>query len=142
MFQQRPGLWCTGTATVAVLVFLWLFGSHGTWRRAGPRTFDDVIAIAEPFGLYYASDDIGGIPKGRLVLSRLPLTCDRAARVRINVPQHPCWIGTVAVYTTAAQMAPNYDPTCSVFWGEMFVYGDPALVELLTGIRPLALASQ
>jgi hypothetical protein len=71
----------------------------------------------------------------------MPVSVDRAGRLRLHVPRHACWTGTIVVYQPARYMLPNYDPYYSIYWGELFVYGDPVLIERLTGIRPIAAGS-
>ena len=136
MSRSKGILWYAGFCTLVVLTFACRQWLPDFRPRSGPQTLAELIAIAEARGLYYGSDQRMDGPIGRLVISETPVTRNRAGRVRINAPLHPCWINTVAVYFPVGQMMTNYDPQCSVIWGNMFVYGDPALIELLTGLRP------
>lgn len=100
-------------------------------KPVGPRTMDEVAAAAEQLGLFLVHDGTAG---GRVLLSEQPLTRERAATMWLHSPHHPRWIGTVAVYLGWRGMMGNYDPACSAVWGEFFLYGDPALIERLTGV--------
>jgi hypothetical protein len=102
-------------------------------ERRAPESLDEAIEVADTLGLFYRYD--GGGASCLLVSERgLP---DPAIGPRMNNASHPFWIGTVAIYTGAQSMwQANYDPTCSLVWGNLFVYGDPDLIKTLTGRRP------
>jgi hypothetical protein len=123
----------TGIGLVLELVLLHYWPMMSSATPAGPETMQEVVRVAEEKGLYFCSDRRDGEIANRLVISDRPLTCQRANFVRFNAPDHPCWIGTVALcYPWRNNMA-NYDPECSAVWGEMFVYGDPEIIRRLTG---------
>jgi hypothetical protein len=106
--------------------------------RSVPQTLEAAVAAAEAQGLYHNTDQGTSGPIGRLIVSDRQVTRERARCVHVNDPDHVCWVGTVAIYYPAHTMVDNYDPQCSVYWGNLFVYGDPAIIEQLTGIRPEA----
>jgi hypothetical protein len=100
----------------------------------GPKSLDEVVQIAHELKLYHRY--VGG-PGSCCVV----VTAKEPHRVlwegpRLNNPRHQFWNGTVAIYTLAHQMWGNYDPACSLVWGDLFVYGDPDVIEMLTGRRP------
>ena len=101
-------------------------------RRNAPHSFDTLTAAAQASGLYCAAIEASAVGS-RMVISRTPLTRDEVNDLRINTPSHPCWIGTVACYSHSETMAANFDPKCSAVWGGFFLYGDPQLIEALTG---------
>jgi hypothetical protein len=103
--------------------------------RSAPQTLEAAITVADARGLFHNTDQSTGGPIGRLIVSDRQVTRERASYVRMNDPDHVCWVGTVAVYYPAHQMVDNYDAQHSVFWGNLFVYGDPAIIEQLTGLR-------
>jgi hypothetical protein len=47
------------------------------------------------------------------------------------MPERYCWSGTVAVYFSKSAYSANYDPEHSAFWGQLFLYGDPAIIRSL-----------
>jgi len=94
----------------------------------GPHTLQDAGRIAESLGLFHRSDTAEGVPTCRLIVSETPLTFERAGAIVLREPTHPSLLGTVAVYSGAHAMGMNYDPTCSAIWGDLFVYGDPAVI--------------
>jgi hypothetical protein len=102
----------------------------------GPATLQEVARLAEEMGLYWRSDRKDGAIKSRLVVSNRPLTAVRANLVRFNCPEHPCWVGTIAISRPWQHNISNYDPEYSVVWGDMFVYGDPEIIRRLTGRSP------
>ncbi len=138
MVQRRTLLLRAASGALALLVVAGWVAGLLRWPAPGPQSLGDALAIADALGFYHGTDDARNVPTTRIVVSDFPVTRDRAGRLRVNVPHHPCWHGTVAVFRGPQQMYGNYDPHCSVFWGDLFVYGDPVLIERLTGIRPAA----
>src|SRR5260370_40233383 len=102
----------------------------------GPQTIHEAGVIAHSKDLYCISDEPGGIPRCILVVSELPLTREEAGGLRMNWPTHPDWRGVVKIYGDRRMVLWNHDQTCSVVWGELFVYGDPAVIQKLTGMLP------
>jgi hypothetical protein len=122
-------------AVLAVAAGVWPRSAE-PGRQPGPRTVDEAAAVAEALGLYWATGDHGGVMRHHLVVSEMPLTRERVGNLRINDPTHPCWAGTVELCDPWRTMMANYDPACSLVWGELFVYGDPHLISRLTGRSP------
>jgi hypothetical protein len=106
----------------------------------GPRTLQEAIAAAEALGLCWGTDECGGVPYARVVVSEFPVTWERACGVVLD-PARPCWVGTVAIWPKGRQLVPMHDPARCALWGDLFVYGDPELIARLTGLRPLGPAS-
>jgi hypothetical protein len=100
-------------------------------RHAGPETLPQAAAIADRLGLYHRGDTEAGTPVGRLIISEMPLTWERANNVRLGDPHDPCWAGTVAVYAGLLWDVPGYDPMHAARWGKLYVCGDPALIRRL-----------
>src|SRR5438270_12960703 len=128
---MRTRIWNTTFLAMSLAVLaLVLAGplSLSARKPPGPRTAAEVAATAEQLGLYLVPDGTTG---GRVILAEQPLTLERAATLWLHSPQHPRWIGTVAVYAGWRGMMDNYDPACSAVWGEFFVYGDPDLIARL-----------
>jgi hypothetical protein len=96
------------------------------------RSLADLMAVAEKQGLHWAQDGRGdGIR--RVVVSVQPI--DSAAET-IPFGAGGLRQGVVACYAPRDRMGYNYDPAASVLWGDVFVWGDPSLIERLTGLRP------
>jgi hypothetical protein len=89
----------------------------GRPQQREPVTLEEAAERAEQLGLFCLTDSLAGIPSGCIVVSETPLTPERVSDSRMNNPNHPCWAGTVAVYHSWRFMKDNYDPTCSVAWG-------------------------
>jgi hypothetical protein len=103
--------------------------------RRAPESLAEAVEVAEDLGLYHRYD--GPSAGARcVVVSEMELPHTPGQNQRMNNPSHPFWIGTVAIYGDARMMLINYNPSCSVVWGTLFVYGDPDLIEKLTGRRP------
>jgi hypothetical protein len=96
-----------------------------------PKSLAEAVDISDDLGLFHRFE---GVPTTRclLVSENEPLPDGP----RLHNPSHPSWIGTVAIYGDGERMVLNYDPNCSVHWGSLFIYGDPQLIEKLTGHRP------
>ena len=123
-------LLCGGSlATILPLRALWM-------DECRPQTIHEARVIAHSKDLYCISDEPGGIPRCILVVSELPLTREEAGGLRMNWPTHPDWRGVVKIYGDRRMVLWNHDQTCSVVWGELFVYGDPAVIQKLTGMLP------
>jgi hypothetical protein len=100
-----------------------------------PESLDDLADIADALGLFHRSDLASGEVTGRLVVSDRPVTFERASQVRIGVPDHPCWHGTVAATEPSNAYVLERDTEHQVVWGSVCVYGDPALIRKLMTAR-------
>ena len=91
--------------------------------------------VAKAMGLAWETDASNGTTGRKLILSDLPVSFERSARLTINNPAFDRWQGTVAVYLGDAHMwRANNDsehPERSAILGDSFVYGDPELIERL-----------
>jgi hypothetical protein len=67
----------------------------------------------------------------RLVISDTPLTWERVNSLVIGRRQQSDWVGTVAVMLQVREFPPMSDPMTP--WGNFLLYGDPALIQRLTG---------
>jgi hypothetical protein len=124
----------TGIGMAIEIVFYLFSGSLRTGPSVpGPETMGEVMRAAEKAGLYARSDRHDGLVIHRLVVSDRPIDYLRANLVRFGVPNHHSWRGTVAVSWDARPNTANFDADCSTVWGDMFVYGDPAIIRRLTG---------
>jgi hypothetical protein len=124
-----------GLSTAAAVVFT-LLCSRSDPRSPGPQNLEDVAQIAGELGLYQRSDDLSGKVTHRLVVSDLPLTFERASELRFGDPAHPCWRGTVEACIPWKMYQSFADPEYGVVWGEIFLFGDPALIRTLLAHRP------
>jgi len=98
-----------------------------------PQTMEEVQTIAQKLGLHCRSDRADGAVGFRLLISEAPLSLERANLLRFGSREESDqgrthWLGVVAVYQTW-----NFDSDLVVPWGKVFVYGDPPLIEKLTG---------
>ena len=101
-----------------------------------PRTVHEAVAMAGTLGFFCSSDEPDGVPRNGLVVSDRALTREALAELHMNSPRDPCWIGVARVSGNWRSFMANYDPSCAVIWGELFVYGDPEVIRRLTGMFP------
>jgi hypothetical protein len=101
----------------------------------GPRTLQEAAALAEERGLFWRSGtNDGSLPACAIVVGTRPVTWERANGIRFHDgPRHPCWQDTAIVYSGWRDFLAGADPTASLVWGELFVYGDRRVIEKLTG---------
>ena len=98
-----------------------------------PQSLEEVQAIAKKLGLHCRSDRADGGMGFRLLVSEAPLSLERANLLRFGGREESAkgranWLGVVAVYQTW-----NFETDLVVPWGKLFLYGDPPLIEKLTG---------
>jgi hypothetical protein len=135
MMHPRKTTAVVGAAVIAVT----LLNSGGLLLRSDvgrshPQTLYDAVEIAEALGLYHSSDALAGSLNSRVIISEMPLTWERAAGTSLHA-NHPCLVCTVAVYYDPNRLwaNANYVPAYSAIWGDLFIFGDPRLIEKLTG---------
>jgi hypothetical protein len=133
MMHIRKPTAVVGAAVIAVALLGGVLLRSGV-RRSHPQTLYDAVEIAEALGLYHCSDALAGRLNSRVIISELPLTWERAAGTPLH-PDHPCLVWTVAVYYDPNRQwaDANYVPAYSAIWGDLFIFGDPRLIEKLTG---------
>jgi hypothetical protein len=100
-------------------------------RADGPATLAEVVRIADEVGLHHASDRKDGVLLHTVVLAEAPVSAGQACLLRVGDPHHPCWIGRVTVARGWKSRIDNHVPGHSAVWGEMFVFGDPAVIDKL-----------
>jgi hypothetical protein len=98
-----------------------------------PQSLEEVQAIAKKLGLHCRSDRADGGPGFRLLVSEAPLSIERANLLCFGGREESAkgtatWLGAVAVYQSW-----NFETDLVVPWGKLFLYGDPLLIEKLTG---------
>lgn len=126
------------------LQLLLLRGGKIPWgpRQDGPQTLADAGRLAAGQGLYVINgDQRDGSAVRRLVVSERPLNWERANLLRFGNPHHPCWDGTVAVCFPAGEYLEDVDVDCAAIWGRTLLYGDPGLIDRLTGRRERGMAT-
>jgi hypothetical protein len=123
---------CLGVGLEVALFCVW---STRPSTPDGPATLHEVAELAERMGLYCRSDNIDGVVRNRLLVSRSPLTHLAANQVVFGAPRKRCWQGVVAVCRPWRGYVSNFDPGYSAVWGNLFLYGDPDVIRRLTG-RP------
>lgn len=100
-----------------------------------PQTLGEVMGIARKLGLHCRSERADGEIGIRLLVSEAPLPLERAnllcfgGREKSNKGRSD-WVGVVAVYKPGLVIVDS-DPVMQ--WGNLLVYGDPTLMEKLTG---------
>jgi hypothetical protein len=95
---------------------------------------EQVIAIVQKLGLHYRSDRHDGAIESRLIVSTVPVTVEQAGFLSpARRPEHPEWIGTVAVYRRGHAVTFFPQAHQAMVWGSFFLYGDPSLVKRLSG---------
>jgi hypothetical protein len=137
MFRRQllPMIGCVAATTLLLALCHSL--SPGRNAPAGPKSLHEAAQIANALGLHHRSDIFNGEVTCRLIISTTPLTFERANCMHIGDPDHPCWHGTVAVCAAWKDYRYLADPDHGVVWGEVFLYGDPALIRLLTAAAPV-----
>ena len=114
---------------------------RGQWQGclavpAGPESPEEVIAIAQRLGLHCCTDCADGRLEHTLYVSYLPIPWREANALCLRDPRHPSWGGRVAVRRVEKGFAAvNVVPGYTAFWGNLFLYGDPTLVEQLVQAR-------
>jgi hypothetical protein len=121
-----------GAAALAALALAYAV-QRGVQRMPdGPRNLAHVAQIADALGLHYRSDRLDGQVVGRLIVSDTPIDFDRASALRFGDPEGPCWKGTVAVSFTVQEYREYMLAGNGIAWGEVHLYGDPAIIRMLT----------
>jgi hypothetical protein len=122
-----------GVVILIAVAFAFVYWNESS-LPAGRQTMEEVVAIAQDFGLHCRSDRYDGVVGARLLVSESPLSLERITLLTFcRAPEHPDWNGTVAVYRTKHSGSHiNYPYTDSVPWGSFLLYGDPALIKRLT----------
>lgn len=102
----------------------------GGWPRSEPRTIFDVARVARDRGLVARGDSKDGQIKYTLVISRRPLTYEQICDGHVAVRRY-----TGIVYATEhAEWVISRDDKADLYWGEIALNGDPALIdELIRG---------
>jgi hypothetical protein len=121
-----------------VVLELWYISSQPTTvpdSPKGPQTLEEVIPLVERLRLYHCSERKDGFLENRLIVSNEPVTWQRASQMVIVNPRHPCWERTIAICRNRRSFVYHYDPRHTVYWGDMFVIGDPRLILRVTGQR-------
>jgi hypothetical protein len=144
MIRQHVGPVAAFAVAMGLLVILSYalgFGRNSAGRH--PRTMDEILQtlqevarVADDLQLHHRSDVENGELRCRLIVSERTVTYQRANDMRIGEPEHPCWKGTVAVCAPLHSYLHYLDANCGVVWGEVFLYGDPALIRMLVAARP------
>jgi hypothetical protein len=113
-------------------VALLLFANHRSGTRpADPQSMAEVRALVEKLGLNCRSDRQDGAVGFRLLISEAPLSLEKANLLRFSERELDLadWHGVVAAYHPL-----NFDSDLVVPWGKVVLYGDPALIQKLTGM--------
>ena len=114
-----------------VLAFMGLTFAAASTYNSSPKSLADVAVLAEQKGLYWVDGRVR-LPSNRIIISTRPLEPEEAAAVNIAVPRK----GMASCYLKLRHMSVHYDPANSIVWGDVFLYGDPAVISALTGISP------
>ena len=122
---------CCDILLLALTFMSLSFAASMRSSNSPPTSLTDVALLAEQKGLH-CTDGRMRLPSNRIIISSSPLNSDEAAAVNIVAPR----AGTVSCYLKAKDMSVNYDPAHSMVWGNVFVYGDPAVISVLTGNNP------
>jgi hypothetical protein len=99
--------------------------------NGGPNSIAEVVAQAEKRGLYCTVVPYNDPDCRRVIISAMPLDEDEAASVNLSLPH----TGTASCYVNWECARIHHNPAHSLFWGDMFVHGDPAVINLLTGSK-------
>jgi hypothetical protein len=104
-------------------------------HRALPATLEEVMAVAEARHLYCAGDPPDRQPEDTLFVSVEPVSSERHTHLILADTHFRHWRGVVRVSRYGSKLfASNSNPAhperCAL-WGDLFVYGDPELIEQL-----------
>jgi hypothetical protein len=118
---------------LAIAPFCWrlLASPHSSATHPTPRKVEEVQAIARQLGLYERGECPDGRGDMRLIISETPLNWERVNSLVMGRKQQSDWVGTVAVILQVREFPPLADPM--IPWGNFLLYGDPALIQRLTG---------
>ena len=130
----RPAALAAAAALIALVAVL-IHERHAA-GPPGPRTLEEVVRLAEERSLYWRGDRDDGAFTLRVVVSDAPVTQAQANLLCLGDLRLPCWRGVVAVYTPWGHYDEHLVPGYSAVWGEVVVFGDPALIRRLTGLDP------
>jgi hypothetical protein len=125
MLDRNKALLALLLLSAVLLVNRWC----GT-EPANPQSLEEVRALADKLGLNCRSDRQDGTIGFRLLVSETPLTQEQANLLCIGRREkgRADWHGVVAAYSNL-----DFDADLMVPWGKVLLYGDPALIEKLTG---------
>jgi hypothetical protein len=130
----RPAALAAAAALIALVAVL-IHERHAA-EPPGPRTLEEVVRLAEERSLHWRGDQDDGAFRLRVVVSDAPVTQAQANLLCLGDLRLPCWRRVVAVYTPWGHSAEHLEPGYSAVWGELVVFGDPALIRRLTGLDP------
>jgi hypothetical protein len=102
----------------------------------GPKSLHEAGQIARTLGLHHRSDILTGEVTFRLIISTEPVTFELANGLHFGDINNPCWQNTVAACVPWNAYPYLADPANGVVWGEVFLFGDPALIRTLTTAGP------
>jgi hypothetical protein len=105
-------------------------------RPPGPRDLEEVGRIAQALGLHCRTDVRDGSYGCRLIVSEEPLSFERANQRQFGEIDHPSWRGTVAACVPPRAYRDYVHPEHGVHWGDVFLFGDPAVIRKLTTYTP------
>jgi hypothetical protein len=116
-------------------IFLNCFQCARLPESTSPQSFEEVAKIAKKLGLHCRSDRGNGEAGLRLLISEGPLPRERDHLLRFGSREESekgrlNWLGVAAVYHPW-----NFDSDLATPWGRFFVYGDPDMIEKLTGLK-------
>jgi hypothetical protein len=101
------------------------------WNAAGPRSLAEVVQLAEKNGLYCTTMPVDDPDPKRLILSAMPLDEEEASEVNLSIARE----GTASCYVAWDTASVHVDAGNARFWGGLFIHGDPAVINMLTGSK-------
>jgi hypothetical protein len=127
---------CYGLELLGLLAIVLALGQSFSPRPAGsnassPQRIEEVIQIARELGLYCRGDREDGQMQMRLLVSEASIPWERVNRLVVGRNEQTDWAGTVAVIQGRRAFPLVAHHLTS--WGNFRLYGDPALIQRLTG---------
>jgi hypothetical protein len=106
---------------------------------AGPTCPEDLLPVAAALGLHSARDGTSPGPAHKICVSERPDINELQTDLTVHAAHFGRWKGTVALYRASFEgcrpmYTSNWDedhPERYGSWGQLFVYGDPALIARL-----------
>ncbi len=124
----RP--WAAPVVCALAASALGLAIAHGAHGRHRPATIAEVQQAAEQAGLFYGR--ARGVVTGlRLLVARTPVRTEQVLNAELIDLDRPFWIGRVLVLARGKTPFALALPRPTAQWGDMDLYGDPALVREL-----------
>ena len=141
MQHRRPCiLFCVIAGVLALAGVGFRSPAEGGAPDEGPATIDEAARCAQSRQLqvygYYPNGELGAT----CVVSEKPLSTVQRGDLWMHSPDFARWAGAAVISTGGRMMLEaNFDPAFPerfALWGDLFIYGDPEVIQRLTAAGP------